>query len=142
MNHSAITAAHVKTLSIRAEAKSIEDFLEGNELPLMLCVEADEVHPFLIMTGANRDHSLAIRRNQHLQRHIADADMLSGGGEAQAVEQQVGVGREMLPYSNGGAGNIFGRGPAVRLPAERGKERYAEQEERRLREQFHYCSKF
>ena len=108
VNHATIAAADEEVFAVLAKDDPVEDFGQGDKLPLATGIQRDDIDAFFIVSGANGDHRFAVGRDHHLERHIADPHMRAGRGQPEAIEEQVSARKEMLPDANVGVVYVLG----------------------------------
>ena len=118
INRAAVAAGDIEPFPVGTEHQAVENLRQRNE-PRPPFIEAYQIDTSLRVSRANRNHRFAIRRHDHLQRHVTDADVLTGRRETEAIKQQVGIRREMLTLADCLAVDLFGRKPGRRLGTER-----------------------
>ena len=109
VEHAFGTPTHVKPPAVRAKRATVKGFWQRDKLGLVFGVQADEIDADFVKPGADRDDRFAVRRDQHFQGQVANRDVLASGGKAQTVEEQIGIGRQVLALADRRAINIFGR---------------------------------
>ena len=115
MDHTTVSAADIEPFAISAKDHTVKDLFQWNKLALVSWIKTDNVYTFLVVTRTNGNHRFPIRRNDHFQRHITDANVLASGRKAKPVEEQISVGNQVLPDPDGGAIDVFGGEPRCGL---------------------------